>query len=378
MGGVTSNASFAEPATGRAGLASPRSSLAPLPPARDAGGYRHARRHQIELVHVFWERKMSARCLSWWLLGLQSSRRSIRFALLLLSTTIFAQWPYARGEDPKSDVPTVDQHREKLLEEMRRRAEGLKVAVLVDHEKVPAEAVAEPLLRFSDPLRGLRDATMWCWCYKGRPVALFKTQIGGGDDQKWTWLDGLNSLSSELIEVEWADGHQFASRKKGLKMNAIPEGPEPGAKARQRLQQMKDVARRFEVTIWPSEGNQQEMRLLPRPLHQFSAPDDGLTDGALFGFTSNGTNPDAVLAIELMRGEAAARQWQYGLTQMTTGGLSVRWDDREVWSATQKTITPTAFDEWTWFWAPEPSVAAIVAELPLPSHRPEQHAASVA
>lgn len=234
---------------------------------------------------------------------------------------------------------------------MRRRAEGMKVVVLIDDERIAADAVAEPLMRYSDQPRAISDATMWCWCHKGRPVTLFKTQIQGGDQSEWTWLDGLYSLSRELIEVEWADGHRFASRKQGLRLTAIAEGPEPSDKPRARLQQMKELAQRFEITILPSEGNKQEMRLLPRALYRYSAPDDGLLDGALFGFTSNGTNPDAVLAIELAPRAEGTKEWQYGFAQLTTGGLSARWDGREVWSATQKSTTPTAFDEWTWFWA---------------------------
>lgn len=276
------------------------------------------------------------------------------FALLFLLTT-FQHRREVRGEEhePAAAPQASNQaQREERLDEMRRRAEGIKVLVLVDDEKVAADAVPEPLMRFSDQPRAIRDATMWCWRHGGRPVALFKTHMVGGNENEWTWLDGLYSLSPELIEVQWADGHHFASRKPGLKLSAVPEEPEPADKPRGRLQEMKEIARRFEITILPSEGNKQVMRLLPRALYRYSAPNDGLLDGALFGFTSNGTNPDAVLAIELVRSAETAGAWQYGIAQLTTGGLSARWDDREVWSATQKSITPTAFDEWTWFWAP--------------------------
>lgn len=273
-------------------------------------------------------------------------------ALLLLLTTFQLRREVCGDEqEPAAPHASNQAQREKRLDVMRRRAEGMKAFVLIEDEKIAADAVAEPLIRYSDQPRAIRDATMWCWCHKGRPVALFKTQMVGGDENKWTWLDSLYSLSRELIEVQWADGHHFASRQPGLKLSAVPVGSEPADKPRQRLQQMKDLAGRFEFTILPSEGNKQEMRLLPRPLYRYSAPDEGLIDGALFGFTTNGTNPDAVLAIELVRSAEIAGAWQYGMAQLTTGGLSARWDGREVWSATQKPTTPTAYDEWTWFWA---------------------------
>lgn len=275
-------------------------------------------------------------------------------AMLLFLSATFQHRREVRGEEQAPTAPQApDQaQREKRLDEMRRRAEGIKVLVLVDDQRIPADAVAEPLMRYSDPVRGLRDGTMWCWRHEGRPVALFKTSIGGGDDNEWTWLDGMNSLSRELIEVQWADGHRFASRKPGLKLSPIADAADASDKPRVRLQQMKELARRFQMTIVPSEGNKQGMRLLPRTLYRYSAPDDGLLDGALFGFTSNGTCPDAVLAIERTRRGETAGAWQYGFAQLTTGGLSAQLDDREVWSATQKSITPTAYDEWTWFWTP--------------------------
>lgn len=285
-------------------------------------------------------------------LSAPGAARAAVLALCLLSTVIQPR-PEVRGEEPTTPDPQAPNQaqRERRLGEMRRRAAGIKVLVLVGDEKVAAEAVAEPLMRFSDQPRSLRDATLWCWRHNGRPAALFKTQINGGDENQWTWLDSLNSFSPELIEVQWADGRRFASRKPGLKFSAIAEGPDPSAKPQGRLQQMKELARRFEITILPSEGNKQEMRLLPRALDRYSAPDGGLLDGALFAFTSNGTNPDAVLAIELVRGASNVETWQYGFAQMTTGGLSARMNGRDVWSATQKSITPTAYDEWTWFWA---------------------------
>ena len=51
-----------------------------------------------------------------------------------------------RGEEQEPAAPqaSIQAQREKRLDEMRRRAEGLKVFVLIDGEKVAADAVAEP------------------------------------------------------------------------------------------------------------------------------------------------------------------------------------------------------------------------------------------
>jgi hypothetical protein len=270
--------------------------------------------------------------------------------MLTGATSGFDSSGVGADETTPAELTPEQKEREKLLQRMKQRAAGIEVQITTDQDQVAAKLVAEPLLRYNDQPRGFRDATVWCWCdNQGRPVALLKTQIGR-DRGRSRWLDGLNSLSDRLIEAKWEDGHRFASRQPGMKRIQFADGPEASDKPRVRLQQMKEIADRVSLTIWPSEGGQQEMRLLPRPLYRYTPPAGELIDGALFGFTTNGTNPDAVLAVELTGRDVTKGTWLYGLAQMTTGGLAARIDDREVWTATKKVALETAYDEWIWFW----------------------------
>jgi hypothetical protein len=116
------------------------------------------------------------------------------------------------------------------------------------------------------------------------------------------------------------------------------------------LRQMKEIATRFAATlIDPKADTRQEMRLLPRPIHRYEKPAGGLLDGGVFGLTSNGTNPDAVLVLELHETEGEKAEWQFGVTGMTAGGLSVKFDDKEVWSKPYSGRAES-FENWTWFW----------------------------
>jgi hypothetical protein len=254
------------------------------------------------------------------------------------------------ADDPDSATRPADAKEDLLMLAMRERAKGIKVYIRDGQESVAAQAVAEPLMRFNDIPRRFRDATLWYWKHRGRPVALLKTQVR--EKAPLTrWLDELNSLTDDLIEAEWADGHVFASRKPGLERKPLTDTPRASDVPRVRLQQMKEVARRFAVTITPNEGGKEELRLLAREIDHYSSADDDLLDGAMFVFTTNGTNPGAVLVIELNGKTPATATWNYGFAQMTTGGLSARLDDREVWSATEKPPVPTDYEEWCWFYA---------------------------
>lgn len=45
----------------------------------------------------------------------------------------------------------------------------------------------------------------------------------------------------------------------------------------------------------------QQMRLLPRPLCRYSDPESNIVDGAVFGFATNGVNPDLHVLIEIVK-----------------------------------------------------------------------------
>ena len=68
---------------------------------------------------------------------------------------------------------------------------------------------------------------------------------------------------------------------------------------------MKEMARRFSASF-THKGDMEEMRLLPRPLYRYADPASEIVDGAVFAFTSTGTNPNAFLIFELMSGVSGA------------------------------------------------------------------------
>src|SRR5262249_12121149 len=129
-----------------------------------------------------------------------------------------------------------------------------------------------------------------------------------------------------------------------------PAGPGRGAGSPARLRKTKDIAQRFgPVIIDTQENSRQEMRLLPRPIYRYESATNELLDGAVLGLTTNGTNPDAILVVELHQPQGSAPQWKFGIAGMTASGLSMTLDDREVWSKPYVRSTGS-YDTWVWFW----------------------------
>ena len=280
-------------------------------------------------------------------------RRLLPVTVICLWTFGLVQFPSgtraAEAEKPKGDASEEDETsdlREERLDEMRQRAQATKLHRLDEGKRIPVNMLPEPVFRYSDQPRSILDATLWAWGTQGRPAALMKIE-----SYRWAggrWLYCRTSLSEGSLEAEWPD-RRWSSKKPGLDLRQFPDGPAPSDSESRRLLQIKGMARRFASTASDPPMNwQEEQRLLTRPVYRYSDPDSGLLDGAIFAFTTKGTNPDLLLAIELHGQDLTNSLWKYGLQRMTNAGLSVRIDQKEVWSAPHRWPEKT-FDTWLYF-----------------------------
>jgi len=239
------------------------------------------------------------------------------------------------------------EQREANLKAMERRAREMKVrpAEMPNQE---VTMVPKPLFHYTDEPRRILDGTLWGWLSQGRLLAICKIENYAQSAQAGQWLYCLGSLSPDLIEAEWEDGHRWSASKPGILLQAIERWPAAAEGKPARLRQMKELVGRFEATM-SDQGASQQMRLLPRPLYRYENAAGELLDGAVFGLTSNGTNPDAILLLELHQSEGRAAQWMFGVSGMTASALSIKLGETEVWS---KPVTATlgSYKTWTWFW----------------------------
>ena len=281
---------------------------------------------------------------------------TVSILTILLASTVWSQSHVQTNDAAKQDragdaaKPKTDankENRKKLLDKMRRRAASAKVYQLKDKKRIEIKLVAQPIFRYSDQPRLILDATMWVWGTKGRPIAVCKVERYRRPNRNWLYC--MASLSPGLIEIQWQSGRRWTAKKPGLELKPLLDAPTPAKTNVARLLQMKRLARRFSAVIYdPDRGTRGQMRLLPKPIHRYSAPETGLLDAALFGLTI-GTNPDLLLAIELHQPSAEAATCQYGLTTMTANGIIVRLDDKQVWKSPNRNTEPTVYDTWLFF-----------------------------
>jgi hypothetical protein len=143
----------------------------------------------------------------------------------------------------------------------------------------------------------------------------------------------LHSLSLEVLQpVAFGDGKRvWKPEQSGVELRDLDGAPEPADSERERLTQMRNLAREF--TGWmKQDGDTTELRLLPQPIFRYQAPDEGVKDGALFAFVWKGTDPDVLLMVE-SREDGGKPRWKYSLARFNWREMWVQRSGKEVWRA---------------------------------------------
>jgi hypothetical protein len=210
-------------------------------------------------------------------------------------------------------------------------------------------------MKYTDVPRQIEMATLWVWEDDGLPVALGKVEAYQRKEGM-KWLYCFASVSTGLVEAKWSDGRLFQARKPGLQWTTI-QGPAPQETTAGRRRQMKELFLRFTATTRGGVSTtSDELRPLARPLHEYSAPKQGVVQGIMCGFAANGTNPDIIVALEAVSAandKDPPKSWRYGVIRMTTSSVSVKLDKDEVF--TREFVNSLADrDEWTHFWEGAP------------------------
>ena len=182
----------------------------------------------------------------------------------------------------------------KSLEELKQAAARYRITLAADQPK-DLVFVADPVLRWTNPLRRTADGATFVWIADGRPevVGSFYRYIrrGQGGDRRRVSVGGDNQPDGHPL------GHAgLGPSAAGIVLAPIPGAPKPAATAVERLRQMHALATEFHAFI-DTDEDKTEFRLLSKPLYRYQAKRPDLTDGALFAFVLT-TDPEVLLLIE--------------------------------------------------------------------------------
>lgn len=140
----------------------------------------------------------------------------------------------------------------------------------------------------------------------------------------------LTSLAPAELRATSSEGWKWNPEKAGLDFQPLPDASPPAETSARRLRQIKELSRRFDA-YGVYENGRSELRCLPTPICRYADESAGVRDGAMF-FLAGGTNPEALLAIELSAEKPDEPVWKFALNRVSASELHARLDGKEIWS----------------------------------------------
>lgn len=187
------------------------------------------------------------------------------------------------------------------------------------------ERIENPVLRYTEPVRGPTHGTVWLWGRQGRPVAVLE-MIREAGRQDWFCF---HATSDKPIKMTAKTGQTWTPKSNDLKFQPLPDAPQPADSLAGRMRQMKEFSRKFLAhEIWLNARN--EMRLLPAPLHRYEDRERQLLDGAIFAIAL-GTHPEATLFLEAVHPAGEPKPiWQFTVGRSGAAEMVINYDSKEV------------------------------------------------
>ena len=125
---------------------------------------------------------------------------------------------------------------------------------------------------------------------------------------------------------------------------------------------MREIAKRFQVVDrWGiKDPTDWQLRLLTAPLYRYEVAEEGVVDGALFGYALT-TAPEALLLLEV-RKTARGLAWQYAVSRCTRFEIRISLDGEQIAEFPRLEAWPPT---QTYFHDPIP-----LADYPFPTRTP--------
>jgi hypothetical protein len=254
------------------------------------------------------------------------SRNGSLGALLSLGTLVGAVGFVPAAPDPTPANPENIAAALKLT-----LAAAAEYEIVVGKDDKPLELQREPVLKWSNPDRGEVHGNVFVWTRDERPLVV-------GSLFKWfsphTHMSHeFQSLAEGPLGAKFHGKQEWKTSESGVKFTDVPKADAPAADKTKRLLQMKQLAKDFSGDKKEKEDvNATELRLLPQPVYDYSAPKQGIVSGGLFALV-HGTDPEIWVLIEA-RGESAEKaRWQFAAARMNSVAMELRHKGAKVWSA---------------------------------------------
>lgn len=223
--------------------------------------------------------------------------------------------------------PSSSELSARRLGELRQAAEAYQITLESDPPR-RLTLRAEPVLRWSNPVRKTSDGAVFVWLADGRPEVVASLYRYDSDDLSHEDHE-FQSLALTGLSSSRDGTAVWLPRTAGVTFALIPDAPAPAATPAERLRQMRALAQQFRASF-DLPKDQSELRRLSQPILRYEARQADVADGALFAFVLT-TDPEVLLLIEA-RPESGTLRWHYAFARMSMVNLRAEHKEKRVWS----------------------------------------------
>lgn len=253
-------------------------------------------------------------------------------ALALSLAACLAAPPAARAQEKKAEPPDEKAELAELL------ADAKSYTIRTAKPDAALKLHEPPVLNFTNPERNQERGSVFVWLTdEGRPAVVgqfFRFDLKDRRLKK----HALHSLAANPLEAKFRDKLAWAPETAGVEWKAFPEVPAVAAAQKERLLQMRQLARPFKVSLIDAKDKPTELRLAPRPLYEYAAPKAGVTAGAIFSYVV-ATDPEAILLVEAFE-EGGKSGFRYAFARFHFQRLTAALDDKPVWDVAYDASMP--------------------------------------
>lgn len=214
----------------------------------------------------------------------------LQFARFLLTVVLCGGLGWAwigtacRADDTPEDLFLVD---------------AQKYVITAGKDTSPLSLRETPVLAWTNPERNQERGKLYVWTRQGRPLVI-GTMFAVGNQFA---VHEFHSLADDRLTAHFGKTIAWTPRGPGIEWKKLSDSPVPADTAAGRNLQLRQVARQYSAVLHDPRGGRQELRLAPRPLFDYQAPDVGVIQGAIFTFVA-ATDPEILLLVEAITPEA--------------------------------------------------------------------------
>lgn len=190
------------------------------------------------------------------------------------------------------------------------------------------------LLNWTNPERQQERGAVYVWTIDERPLVIgsFFTYVY---NDKVYLKHEFHSLSTKPLKSSYGGKLAWTPQTAGIQWVTAKAVAEPAQTHTARALQIRELSRRFRAELHSPMNERTELRLVSRPLLEYSSPKQHVIDGAIFSYAV-ATDPEVLLLVEAyeeITNGTTSTGYRYAFARFHYWNVVVFEGENKVWEA---------------------------------------------